>query len=44
MEPDAVAEMLRVVKDRSIAKRGLISQDEFRDIAEGVLGSVKHPA
>jgi methanogen homocitrate synthase len=43
-DDEAVGEMLRIVKDRSIAKRGLISQDEFREIAEGVLGSVKNPA
>ena len=43
-DDEAVGEMLRIVKDRSIAKRGLISQDEFREIADGVLGSVKNPA
>jgi len=43
-DDEAIAEMLRIVKDRSIARRGLIPQDEFRDIAEGVLGSVKNPA
>jgi isopropylmalate/homocitrate/citramalate synthase len=40
-EDEAVAEMLRIVKERSIAKRGLITADEFREIADGVLGSVK---
>jgi len=42
-DDEAVSEMLRIVKERSIAKRGLISQDEFREIAEGVLASVKNP-
>jgi isopropylmalate/homocitrate/citramalate synthase len=37
---EAVAEMLQVVKERSIAKRGLVTLDEFRDIAGKVLGSV----
>lgn len=40
----AVGEMLQIVKERSIAKRGLIGDDEFREIADGVLGSVKNPA
>ena len=43
-DDEAVGEMLRVVKERSIAKRGLITDEEFRDIVDGVLGSVKHPA
>ena len=43
-DDEAVGEMLRIVKDRSIAKRGLISQEEFREIADGVLGSVRNPA
>jgi len=33
----AVAEILQLVKDRGIGKRGLLSPDEFRDIVEGVL-------
>ena len=33
----AIAEMLRLVKDKSIAKRGLITDEEFRDIADQVL-------
>jgi len=41
-DDEAVSEMLRIVKERSIAKRGLISQEEFREIAEGVLASVKN--
>jgi methanogen homocitrate synthase len=43
-DDEAVGEMLRIVKDRSIAKRGLNSREEFREIAEGVLGSVRNPA
>jgi methanogen homocitrate synthase len=42
-DDDAVSEMLRIVKERSIAKRGLISQEEFREIADSVLASVKNP-
>jgi methanogen homocitrate synthase len=42
-DDDAVSEMLRIVKERSIAKRGLISHEEFREIAGGVLASVKNP-
>ncbi len=33
----AVTEMLKQVKDRGIAKRGLVSDEEFRRIADGVL-------
>ena len=36
---DAVGEMLQIVKDRSIAKRGLVTADEFREIADKVLGT-----
>jgi isopropylmalate/homocitrate/citramalate synthase len=36
---EAVNEMLQVVKERSIAKRGLITPDEFREIADRVLAS-----
>ena len=43
-DDEAVAEMLKMVKDASIAKRGLITPDEFRAIADKVLSSVKHPA
>ena len=43
-DDDQVAEMLKLVKDQSIAKRGLISDDEFRAIADKVLSSVKNPA
>jgi len=36
---EAVNEMLQMVKERSIEKRGLISEDEFREIADRVLAS-----
>jgi methanogen homocitrate synthase len=36
---EAVNEMLQLVKARSIEKRGLVSPDEFRDIADRVLAS-----
>jgi isopropylmalate/homocitrate/citramalate synthase len=36
---EAVNEMLQMVKQRSIDKRGLITPDEFRDIADRVLAS-----
>ena len=36
---EAVNEMLQLVKERSIEKRGLITPDEFRDIADRVLAS-----
>jgi methanogen homocitrate synthase len=36
---EAVNEMLQLVKERSIAKRGLVSADEFREIADRVLAS-----
>jgi len=42
-DDEAVSEMLRIVKERSIAKRGLISREEFREIADSVLASVKNP-
>ena len=32
-------EMLQLVKERSIEKRGLITPEEFRDIADRVLAS-----
>jgi methanogen homocitrate synthase len=34
----AITEMLKRVKDKGIAKRGLVDDDEFRTIAEAVLG------
>ena len=43
-DDDQVAEMLKLVKDQSIAKRGLITDDEFKAIADKVLSSVKNPA
>jgi len=36
---EAVNQMLQLVKERSIEKRGLITPDEFRDIADRVLAS-----
>jgi isopropylmalate/homocitrate/citramalate synthase len=36
-DDESIAEMLRLVKDRGIEKRGLVTPDEFREIAEGVL-------
>lgn len=36
---EAVNEMLQLVKERSIAKRGLVSDEEFREIADRVLAS-----
>lgn len=36
-DDESVAEMLRLVKERGIEKRGLLTQDEFREIVEGVL-------
>jgi methanogen homocitrate synthase len=37
----AVNEMLKQVKDRGIAKRGLVSDEEFREIADGVLAATR---
>jgi len=36
-DDEAVGEMLRMVKDKGIEKRGLLSPEEFKDIVEGVL-------
>jgi methanogen homocitrate synthase len=36
---EAVSEMLRRVKERGIEKRGLLDQEEFREIVESVLGA-----
>jgi isopropylmalate/homocitrate/citramalate synthase len=41
---EAVAEMLRIVKERSIAKRALVTLEEFREIAERVLAGAARPA
>ncbi len=45
-EPDdaAIGEMLRLVKDLGIKKRGLVSDDEFRSIAKDVLGGAGRAA
>jgi isopropylmalate/homocitrate/citramalate synthase len=36
-DDESIGEMLRMVKDRGIEKRGLLTPDEFKDIAEAVL-------
>jgi isopropylmalate/homocitrate/citramalate synthase len=41
---EAVGEMLRLVKERSIANRALVSLEEFREIAERVLAHAESPA
>jgi len=41
---EAVGDMLRIVKERSIAKRALVTLDEFREIAERVLAGAAHSA
>jgi methanogen homocitrate synthase len=41
---EAVAEMLRLVKERSIARRALVTLAEFREIAGRVLASAAHQA
>jgi len=40
---EAIGEMLRLVKERSIATRALVSLEEFREIAERVLAGAAHP-
>jgi methanogen homocitrate synthase len=40
-DDQAVNEMLKQVKEKGIAKRGLVTDDEFRQIAESVLGVIK---
>jgi len=40
---EAVGEMLRLVKERSIARRGLVTREEFREIAQRVLAGAAHP-
>jgi methanogen homocitrate synthase len=37
IDDESVSEMLRLVKDKGIEKRGLLSPEEFKEIAEGVL-------
>jgi isopropylmalate/homocitrate/citramalate synthase len=41
---EAVGEMLRIVKEQSIAKRALVTFDEFREIAARVLAGAAHSA
>jgi isopropylmalate/homocitrate/citramalate synthase len=41
---EAVGEMLRLVKERSIARRGLVTREEFREIAQRVLADAARPA
>ena len=38
---EAVGEMLRLVKEQSIARRGLVTREEFREIAQRVLGEAR---
>ena len=38
-DDDAVAEMLKRVKDKGIEKRGLLTQEEFAAIVDGVLAA-----
>jgi hypothetical protein len=38
---EAINEMLQLVKERSITKRGLVTPDEFREIADRVLASAQ---
>jgi methanogen homocitrate synthase len=40
VDDEAVMEMLKIVKEQSIAKRGLVTTEEFRDIADKVLSKV----
>jgi methanogen homocitrate synthase len=37
VDDNAVAEMLKRVKDKGIAKRGLLTQAEFKEIVDAVL-------
>ena len=37
-DDEAVAEMLKLVKDKGIEKRGLLTGEEFREIVDSVLG------
>jgi len=36
-DDEAIADMLKKVKDKGIEKRGLLTPDEFKDIVDGVL-------
>jgi hypothetical protein len=38
-DDEAVSEMLRLVKEKGITKRGLLDQAEFKEIVENVLVS-----
>ena len=38
-DDEAIGEMLKRVKDKGIAKRGLVTDDEFREIAGKVLAA-----
>src|SRR5207248_2316136 len=40
-DDEAIGEMLKRVKDMGIAKRGLVTDEEFRDIAESVMAVKK---
>ena len=40
-DDEAVGEMLKQVKDKGIEKRGLLTQDEFREIVDGVLAAAR---
>jgi methanogen homocitrate synthase len=40
-DDDAIAEMLKQVKDKGIEKRGLLSPEEFREIVDGVMAVQK---
>ena len=44
VDDDAVGEMLRRVKEKGIAKRGLLTPEEFREIVDAVLGAVRGSA
>jgi len=43
-DDEAIGEMLRLVKEKGIAKRGLLTPEEFRDIVETVVGAVRNTA
>ena len=38
-DDEAVAEMLKRVKDKGIEKRGLLTQEEFAEIVDNVLAA-----
>lgn len=44
VDDEAVGEMLRRVKEKGIAKRGLLTPEEFREIVDAVLGAVRGSA